>query len=232
MTRTTGIILDEALNMNPAAPVAGIVDRSIHGNDGTFSHDVSGAGAIDPDWAQLSTKLWVTEYIKTEAQYTTFGTDASLEVHNRMSYEIWANPSAFPGAGDFNGIMTSLKVTSREGFALQINDVGQIQYYGGEGGTVVVNVTAAGLLTVGEWTQIVGTYDGTNIYLYVDGLFRDSIACVSVPIIVATEVGRSYGGEDDYYWNGYLSGARVYNYCMDSAQIADRYNATKGLYGV
>ena len=43
MGRSTGIVLDEALNMNPAAPIAGIVDRSIHGNDGTFSHGAAGA---------------------------------------------------------------------------------------------------------------------------------------------------------------------------------------------
>lgn len=88
--------------------------------------------------------------------------------------------------------------------------------------------------TAGVWYSYTGTYDGTNIILYVNGLLFNSTAY--------TGTSQSGGGirvarrwDDIVTASNLLDGAvpvvRIYNRALSASEILQNYNATKGRFG-
>ncbi|MCK4629209.1 MAG: hypothetical protein KAT56_09405 [Sedimentisphaerales bacterium] len=94
--------------------------------------------------------------------------------------------------------------------------------YVGTTGTKVYSYT---LLNDNNWHHVVGVYDGSMSYLYVDGILEGSaertglINVDDLPVTIgaratsATEVERS--------WNGLIDDVRVYNYGISHAEVLD-----------
>jgi serine/threonine protein kinase/tetratricopeptide (TPR) repeat protein len=85
----------------------------------------------------------------------------------------------------------------------------------------------------GKWHHIAGVYDGTNIYLYVDGVldnFKEVHWLISVaehPILLigedAERTGRSWNGLTGRSWNGLIDDVRIYNCAFSEAEIKVLY---------
>lgn len=87
-------------------------------------------------------------------------------------------------------------------------------------GTATRITSSGGALTVGTWHHIVGTYDGSNMRLYVDG------ALVAGPTAIATGAGNGgiyIGGAGSTYWNGSLYGCAFYPVALSAQQVANHY---------
>ncbi|MCX5637704.1 MAG: hypothetical protein NTX52_08445, partial [Planctomycetota bacterium] len=114
---------------------------------------------------------------------------------------------------------TGVKVTVRDGSPLD-SQLGST--YGSIHGNADVND--------GKWHHLAGVYDGSQIYLYVDGILdKSSEAWGSIntndyPVLIgenAEEPGRC--------WNGLIDDIRIYSYALNEAQIKALFFETGGV---
>lgn len=82
------------------------------------------------------------------------------------------------------------------------------------------------------WHHVVGVYDGSKIYIYIDGALSNS--WVQTGYIRTGTAPVQIGGINGYdqYYGGKIGEANVYNKALSAAEILAKYNATKGRYGL
>ena len=81
-------------------------------------------------------------------------------------------------------------------------------------------------LADGYWHHVVGIYDGSKSYLYIDGVLdnsEDNRGLMAVNDNKPVTIGARATSDIDVErsWNGMIDDVRVYSYCLSEAQIAD-----------
>ena len=78
----------------------------------------------------------------------------------------------------------------------------------------------------GIWYNIVGTYDGTNIKIYVNGLLEGTTAYSATPAQTDQPlvIGRWYGNYDDLYTDGKIDQVRIFNKAISADEVTKLYN--------
>ena len=87
-------------------------------------------------------------------------------------------------------------------------------------------------LTPNNWYYIVGTYDGTDVKLYVNNTLIDSGPHVDLAISSQGGIRLMRRWDVTQYWDGYLSTVGIYDRALDSNQISSIWNTTKSRYGL
>src|SRR5206468_2920077 len=90
-----------------------------------------------------------------------------------ITYEAWVKPSA---VGGFYTIMTSEGTGGPSGYGFRQRNDGSYWFVLGGNGYGDSASSPAHVATVGKWTHLVGTYDGSTLKLYVNGLLAGSVA--------------------------------------------------------
>lgn len=86
------------------------------------------------------------------------------------------------------------------------------------------NVASTGDIVTGTWTHLVGTWDGTNIYLYVDSVIQGGTSAgVSTPATV--HIGSVNGGR---YYNGNIDEVGIYMKNCTQTDVNELYNGGAG----
>lgn len=82
---------------------------------------------------------------------------------------------------------------------------------------------AAGTITAAEWHHLLGTYDGTNIRCYIDGVLTETTNHPGD--ITDPDRPLTFGVFGASYWTGTLDDVRVYNRVISSAsEISNLYH--------
>jgi hypothetical protein len=86
------------------------------------------------------------------------------------------------------------------------------------------------VISSGDWHHIAGTYDGTNMQLYVDGQAWGDSCPSGPPSSTTTGDFLAFGSEDgtwrsDRYFDGILDEVTIYNRALAPSEIAAIYNA-------
>jgi len=88
-------------------------------------------------------------------------------------------------------------------------------------------------LTPGNWYQIVGTFDGTNLKLYVN---NSLVETTNAPGGAGANPSIGYGlmtrWDPGGLWGGRLAILNVYNLALDSTEVATKYNTNKSRFGL
>ena len=94
--------------------------------------------------------------------------------------------------------------------------------------TASTNVNAA--ISSDGWYHVVGTYDGANQRIYLNGVEITSTAKTgSIPASTnPVEIGRYYRGP--YEQTGQLAQPRIYNRALTAEEVQRNYNAGKNIY--
>jgi hypothetical protein len=83
-----------------------------------------------------------------------------------------------------------------------------------------------------NWHHLIFTWDGSNLYAYLDGLQAATTPQTITPVNLNTEVkigGDTYStasGEDDYF-NGSISDVRIYDRALSATEVAQLYNGSE-----
>jgi hypothetical protein len=87
-------------------------------------------------------------------------------------------------------------------------------------------------LTSGNWYHVVGTYDGTNIKLYINGSLNQTTASSTAPVRNAGghRIMRRWDLGD--YWGGNLAVLRLYSRALSSTEVSQNYSAQKNRFGL
>jgi hypothetical protein len=157
-----------------------------------------------------------------------------LDVTTNFSISSWVYLNSFPTNCDTGLFMIANKGRDASTtYAYALNIAGnsgcavahyafQFELYDGSNNPGAYSTTTP---TTGTWYHVVGTYDGTNIKMYVNGKLEDSRATTVTP---GTQTSSFVIGKNAMASNRYLDGkiddVRIYNYALSLAQIQKIYN--------
>jgi hypothetical protein len=213
-TYTQNVLQDAPLAYWRLGEASGtLADDAIGTRDGTYSGgytlNQSGALAGDPNTSVLLN-----------------GTNAFVRVPqvtlpSSITLEAWANPTTYPGdtalVGQWNGTSGSmLYVTS---------DLGGRVYMWINGG--FISATAP---STGAWHHYVGTYNGTNAAIYIDGGLAAGPTPLAGPLTTAPrflEMG-TYNNAGGGKFSGKIDEVAIYPSALSAARIQAHYAAATG----
>jgi hypothetical protein len=84
-----------------------------------------------------------------------------------------------------------------------------------------------------QWFQFIGTYDGTNVKVYINGAIQTTRAETKT---MATSSANFYIGSNNtstgYPLNGKIGSVQLYNRALSASEVLRCFNATKGRFGI
>jgi hypothetical protein len=89
-------------------------------------------------------------------------------------------------------------------------------------------------LSANNWYNIVGTYDGSTIKLFVNNSLVQSTSYVGTPISGSDGIilMRRWDNPPGGFWGGYLSTLNIYDKALTDVQIGSMWNSTKSRFGL
>ncbi len=89
-------------------------------------------------------------------------------------------------------------------------------------------------VTNGVWVHIVGSWDGYNKRIFVNGELKNEVAKSGALVTTAqgASVGRFGGTTTGYYFNGSIAKVLVYNRGLTAFEVKQNFNAHRGRYGL
>jgi hypothetical protein len=137
---------------------------------------------------------------------------------NPMTISAWAETSAAASGGGNKTIVDIGEATQNNMFGI-LSQLGTF-VYSGFGGTY--NVDSGVSIGDNSWHQCVASFDGTNLSLYVDGVFAIASPIVSNRLNTRGTIGIRADLADEF-WNGGIDDVRIYNCALSSYEVAELY---------
>ena len=126
---------------------------------------------------------------------------------NSFTISAWANPSVSDGTQD--------------GLICINQDFGTFMRHTSETLTFWVNAaTVTSGISVDEWAFWTGTYDGTTMRLFKDGVLAGS-AAATAPDLSGSNLYRIADGNGNELWNGLIDDVRIYGRVLSAAEVSD-----------
>ncbi len=149
--------------------------------------------------------------------YVTCGNDASIQLTGNITVEAWVKAA---GTG-YGGLASKLvHEASREGYELAINANLTISFLVGQNNTNWNQATSSVGVTYDTWTHVAGTYDGSNIRVYINGTLRGTTAYSNGIIDSGNPLTLGSRGTGNYL-TGSLDEVRIWNVVRSETQIND-----------
>jgi hypothetical protein len=94
-------------------------------------------------------------------------------------------------------------------------------------------VTPSGYtLTSGAWYQIVGTYDGNTVKLYVNDTLINQQSYTGTPTTSGAGIRLMARWDSSEYWGGKLGIVRIYDEDIGAAGVTANWNANRARFGL
>lgn len=168
-------------------------------------------------------------FVPSSSQYATSST--SLSSLNTWTVEAW-HYYAGTNAGSSPCIITEIYpgTTGQINYALgSLNDNSPGLMAGWyNGGWSMTPYT----LTAGNWYQIVGTYDGSHVKLYVNNTLVEQLSSTGNAISSNGGINLMRRWDNAEFWGGKLGIVNVYEGAMNQSQVAASWNANKARFGL
>jgi hypothetical protein len=118
----------------------------------------------------------------TAAGYVDLGdTNPNLVLGARYTLEVWVKPAAASGS-TVNGVLGyEPGIAGRRSPYISISENGRVEFGFGNGTSTTSMSTVANVLPAGQWNQVVSTYDGIAIRLYINGTLYASSTSTQTP---------------------------------------------------
>jgi len=186
-------------------------DLSGQGNDGTIN---------SATWQ--SAGAYGGSYYYNGSNYISVADSPDFDFSSDFSLEAWLNPDS---------ITSEVYAISRfTDFRLGVTSSGYARVSINDSGGTIRNCDDTVALTPGTWNHIVGTYDGSNLRLYVNGLMKrvcvasGPVKQAAVPLIIGCQ-----GPGLTNCFNGSIDQVRVWSKELSHYDVSDRF-AGIGLY--
>ncbi|GEM_PF-3483348 len=180
----------------------------------------------DATWSGSGVSGGALEFDNTQWQYVDLGTDVSFDEEITVEAWIMTNGVAVNTAGDDDYQVVAGQYydngdATNAAYVLELRPDLEPQFSIGG----LTSARDATLVTAGTWTHLVGTYDGSTIQLFVDGVLADS---VSAPGALNTTTAPLYIGAhdasaDQNTFNGLIDEVRFYDRALSADEVAARY---------
>jgi len=150
--------------------------------------------------------------------YINCGTGSSISLNGTaITVEAWIKPTSM---GADNGVIVKTSSDSwNDGYGLYVDNDNRVKFFINHYSN---NVAFASLTADGQWHHVAGTYDGSTIRIFVDGVegTSDSYSSSIVNSSNNLEIGRGFNNSWNYQgsidqvriWNTAVSGTNLNNY--------------------
>jgi hypothetical protein len=220
-------------------------DASGNSNNGTIT-----IGATIPQSSAgncsdgLATSAWfngktgkVNSSLKFDGvdDYTDLGTSTILEPTTSLSVSAWVYRTG--SMGNYSGIFSSRKSVNNEyGYMMVGNSENKIRLYTYINGWVYAETN--NILPLNTWTNLTGTWDGSTIKIYVNGVLQTTTGSTPSTIVYPSTPTQNhyiglYGriGVSAQYFPGQIDDVRIYNYALTGEQVKTLYGGGAVKFG-
>ncbi len=146
--------------------------------------------------------------------YINIGSSTDFDFTNNFSVGVWLKSTT----------LNTLNTLVRKGqysWSLEIRTIENAQF-GADG----ISAVALGLTSLADdrWHHVIGTYDGSTISVYVDGVLDDSKSTSGNSVVNGTEVWIGGNSQDDNRWfTGTMDDVRLYNRALSMEEVVALY---------
>ncbi|KYK21453.1 hypothetical protein AYK21_04730 [Thermoplasmatales archaeon SG8-52-2] len=192
-------------------------DSSMYGNHGTYENgsEQDAEGYIDGADGFDGNNDWVD-----------CGRNESLNLTEEMTLEAWVYKIG-DGTGKYLGIVgRALDTTAPKynRYQLRYKPEDSVVHFFIGNDTEYTILTSDNDLTLEEWTHLVATWDGTNMYMFVDGVQQSNVTTFTgtpITTLSTLEIGRYWTIN---YFEGKIDEVRVSNIYREPSWITTEYN--------
>ena len=195
----------------------GDANDSIGGNNGTLVNGVNFANGM------VGQAFWFDGV----SSYVSIPDSPSLDtLVSSITIETWIKGNQLTANEDWEGIVTKGNSSWRLQGRAEANTVA----FSATGVSPNQDLYGSQNVNDGQWHHVAGVYDGTNMFLYVDGTLDASqpatglIAQNSAPLRIGANASDGEDGTG-YYFNGLIDEASIYNRALTAAEIQSIYSA-------
>jgi hypothetical protein len=154
-------------------------------------------------------------------QYVSVPSSPSLNLTSQVTVEAWIRPDSLSSSEmGIAGTWDDVSGNNRTYFLWILN--GKASFYVAQnGGGDFANVNGVTALQVGTWYHIAGTFDGTNLRIYVNGVLEGTTTSAgaintnSKPFFI----GRQDAGDGNRYFAGAIDDVRVWSTARSASAI-------------
>ncbi len=202
---------------------------SINGDLGAVNQSCPASGTVPcPGWVNDGKFGKALSFDGTD-DYLSIGPVDSLKISNAITLSAWVNFDTIPTGLTETTIMSN---NNSGGWGLLPNQVesGKIETY------FYINSAyqKAGFnlseISAGTWYHIVGTFDGTDSKIYLNGALKDTVTAagtISNPSNVKPLIGANPGTGDNVdgdYFDGKIDEVQIFSSALTADQIKQLYN--------
>jgi Concanavalin A-like lectin/glucanases superfamily/Protein of unknown function (DUF1565) len=192
---------------------------------GTSVSDASGNGSTG---SLLNGPVWTTGIKGTALSfdgvddYVDLGSSPSVNITGAaLTLQAWVKGSS---PGNYKYIVSKTDGLD-VGYGLYTGISGTLRFYVGKGAGLIVTPDVTSPWD-NRWHHVVGTYDGSKLNLYIDGVAGASVAATGN---IADSSARSLNigrfSEGGFSFKGVIDDVQIYNRALSSTEIQQLYNA-------
>jgi len=153
--------------------------------------------------------------------YVDAGSSANLDITSAITVEAWVKPNTNTGQ-----IVSKRNSTVGSSYQFLILSSGKARFSFWVSSSEKI-VDSLSTISLNTWSHLVGTYNGSVITFYINGVL-DNTTVTSGSIdsypTVSTRIGAVGSGFSTYYFNGLIDEVRIYNRALSETEIRYHYN--------
>lgn len=161
------------------------------------------------------------------------GTNAAYNLTGKaITAEAWIYPTSF-ATNYWDGTIIGKDGLTSTGFVLRCGETGKLSFVIAVTGNTWKEVVSSAVLTLNTWQHVAGTYDGTSLKLYVNGILVQTtaetasmVADAAIPLYIGYSPG---GWVTPRTFTGKIDEVRIWNVSRTSGEI--RANMSKNVSG-
>jgi hypothetical protein len=150
--------------------------------------------------------------------YVDCGNNETLAITDAITIEVWVK---YKASDKYQCIIRNLfSFEAKKGMRLYVWNDNKSRFYLGDGENLYY-VQSDATIPLDEWTHLAGTWDGTTIKLYVNGVNQTNEQAFSDPIVNDLTEHTLIGLHAAHCFNGTISEVRIWNYARSESEIKD-----------
>ncbi|MCA9165384.1 MAG: LamG domain-containing protein, partial [Planctomycetales bacterium] len=142
-----------------------------------------------------------------------------------LTVSAWVNPDVISNNREIVSQWNA--TTGQRGFDLRIDSTGHAAFFISKDGNVdVASAVSSATLSTGHWTHVTGTYDGSNIRIYVDGVLSGTTAYAGTmfnstdPVLIGDSNSNS-----KLAFDGKIDEVAIYNRVLSGTEVGTLFSS-------
>ena len=160
------------------------------------------------------------------SDFINCGNNSSLDITSTaITLEAWVYPISFQ-SNVWQGNVINKADAAQTGYMLRVGNGGQVNFNLGTGSWNELNSSVAAV-SLNTWHHIAGSYDGTTMRLFVDGV---QVATLPLTANIGTSANNLFLGDDPAYPSRFFPGrideVRIWNVTRTPTEIKEDMNTS------